>query len=104
MGDEGIEEIKSFIQRVRGRFEPEKIILFGSRARGDNLRESDYDLIIVSKEFEKWGMHERIVKVLELQRVRADVELICLTPKEFEEQSKSITTVREALKEGIEIT
>jgi uncharacterized protein len=33
--------------RIVGRFDPDKVLLFGSRARGDFRPESDYDLLVV---------------------------------------------------------
>ena len=40
--------LKEFKKRLRGIYKEnlEKIILFGSRARGDYSRESDYDFLI----------------------------------------------------------
>ncbi len=41
--------INEFLSRVRGRFGErlKRVILFGSRARGDYTEESDYDFILV---------------------------------------------------------
>lgn len=39
----GIEEIKKELER----FSPDKIILFGSRARGDDKENSDYDIMLI---------------------------------------------------------
>jgi uncharacterized protein len=35
------------VQRIAAAINPQQIILFGSRARGDNRPDSDYDLLIV---------------------------------------------------------
>lgn len=35
------------IRRIAATLEPQRIILFGSRARGNNRSDSDYDLLIV---------------------------------------------------------
>jgi uncharacterized protein len=35
------------VQRIAAALNPQQIILFGSRARGDNRPDSDYDLLIV---------------------------------------------------------
>jgi predicted nucleotidyltransferase len=41
--------LKMFIAKLKDRFEDrlKRIILFGSRARGDNSSESDYDLLLI---------------------------------------------------------
>ena len=43
--------ILPYIKILKEKFKPQKIILFGSRARGDNHKESDYDLLIVAEKF-----------------------------------------------------
>ncbi len=35
------------LKRVVGYFDPQAVILFGSRARGDGNEDSDYDLLVV---------------------------------------------------------
>ncbi|MBI2133798.1 nucleotidyltransferase domain-containing protein [Candidatus Woesearchaeota archaeon] len=44
---------RDFIMKIRKQFNPDKIILFGSRAEGNAWVYSDYDFIIVSDKFEK---------------------------------------------------
>ncbi|HSS51939.1 MAG TPA: nucleotidyltransferase domain-containing protein, partial [Thermoanaerobaculia bacterium] len=40
-------EIRQMVRRIVSQFHPEKIILFGSHARGDAGPDSDVDLLIV---------------------------------------------------------
>jgi predicted nucleotidyltransferase len=60
MGEPGIEQIKGFLARVEQKFSPERVILFGSRARGDHLQDSDYDIIVVSRHFEDSHFLDRL--------------------------------------------
>src|SRR5437016_6587810 len=39
--------IRDLVDRIAVRFKPQKIILFGSYARGDFTRDSDVDLLVV---------------------------------------------------------
>jgi predicted nucleotidyltransferase len=39
-------EIRPLVAALRDRFKPESIWLFGSRARGDNRADSDWDLLL----------------------------------------------------------
>jgi len=39
--------LEEMVRRLREAFQPERIYLFGSRARGDIEPDSDYDLLIV---------------------------------------------------------
>ena len=36
------------VQRIAAELQPEQIILFGSRARGDARADSDYDLLVIA--------------------------------------------------------
>ena len=65
--------IKTIVRQVN----PDKIILFGSYARGDNHAKSDIDLLIVKKKFEK-GREEigNIERALYKQNIDTDLSLI----------------------------
>jgi predicted nucleotidyltransferase len=89
---------------IKRRYPDAKIILFGSRVRGDYLRDSDYDIIVVSSSFKGKHFTERSSGVLRLlweEGLRKDFEVLCYTPEEFERKRKNLGIVREALKEGI---
>lgn len=85
----------------------QKIILFGSYARGDQHKDSDVDLILVSANFKRkkfvkrsWGFY----KYWHLDSdINYPVDFLCYTPEEFKKLSKGVNIVSEAIKEGIEI-
>ena len=91
-------ELGNFIKKVRLELTPEKIILFGSKARGDDWKRSDYDFIIVSSKFR--GMHwlKRISKVVGLWNIPVGIDVLPYTPEEFEDKKKYSSIVRSALK------
>ena len=93
--------LRSHLKKIKIKFKPEKIILFGSRARGDHLLDSDIDLLIVSKKFEGMPWRERIIKVFGNWDRKQMLEPICYTPEEFERKKGECGIVRQALKEGI---
>ncbi|MEN4006817.1 MAG: nucleotidyltransferase domain-containing protein [Methanobacteriaceae archaeon] len=101
MDPEGIEDIKNFLYLVKKEFAPELVLLFGSRARNEYLKESDYDFIIVSKKFEGIHFLERIQQLLEFWDLDQDVDILPYTPEEFEKKKNEIGIVNEAFKEGI---
>jgi hypothetical protein len=79
-----------------------KAVLFGSRARGDALESSDYDLILVSPEFQGMSFHTRIVRALEqLSSIHLPLDILCYSPDELAKKAKEIGTIREALKDGV---
>lgn len=65
------------------RFAPERIVLFGSRARGDHEPESDYDLIVVLETPLERGERDRPIRDA-LPAVARRVDVIVYTPAEFE--------------------
>jgi hypothetical protein len=92
--------LQKFLARVDERFPLEGAWLFGSRARGDELRESDYDLLLVSAGFAELGFAERIAEVQALWELPEDLEPLCYTPDELARKRREIGTVAEALREG----
>jgi len=96
-------EIKKFVEKVKKAIKVEKVILFGSRARGDYLEDSDFDLIIVSRDFEGISFYERMDRLILLWDSPLGLEVLCYTPEEFEKKSRQIGIVAEAVKEGVEL-
>jgi predicted nucleotidyltransferase len=87
-------------RRLVEKFHPEKIILFGSHARGTADNHSDVDLLVISAIKEK-----RRKLMVDMRNVLNEFEyafdLIILTREEFERDSKIPGTVgRYASKEG----
>ncbi len=103
MGREKNSEIEKFVERLREKIRVKKVIIFGSRARGDNLENSDVDLIIISRDFEGVPFYERIDKLILLWESPLDLEALCYTSEEFELKKKEIGVVQQAVKEGVEI-
>jgi len=108
--DKREDKIKTYIKRFIGKIvklgKIERVILFGSRARGDFRKISDVDLIIVSKDFEKQPFYARSQQFYLLWDYPDDVEIdiICLTPKELNIRKRTSGIVHDAIKEGIEIS
>ncbi len=106
MGEQAVVDavVERFVNRVRGALKVHKIILYGSRARGDSLNESDYDMIIVSDDFRGLPFCERIVWMYRYFPVgEYGFEPLCYTREEFKRKSEQICIVREAIREGIEV-
>lgn len=93
--------LTAFVRRLQPRFVIQRVVLFGSRARGDALRDSDTDVLIVSPSFAGLDFTSRVATVLDLWRVAGDLEPICLTSAEFAHKRRAIGIVRTALREGI---
>ena len=94
-----IEKIKTFKKRIG----VEKIILFGSFARGKFNKHSDIDLLLISRKFRGKNIIQRSKGLWLKWNVDLPVDFICYTPEEFEKLKKEISIVSEALREGREI-
>jgi hypothetical protein len=101
----GVDEasLARFLGRVAERFPLERAILFGSRARGDELRHSDYDLVLVSGAFEGLPWAERAAAVRDVWDLPERLEALCYTPAEFRRKREEIGTVATAAREGREL-
>ena len=92
--------IRQAVDRIATRFHPEKIILFGSRARGEGTPNSDADLLVVMPV--DGSKRQRAVQIdLALEGIPIPIDLIVVTPEELEKYRDTIgTIIREALREG----
>ena len=96
-------KLKQIKEKLQKSEKIEKMYLFGSRARGDELLTSDVDVLVISPKYEGIKHTLRMDSYLDLWDENVDLEVFCYTPKEIEKLSKRIGFVSQALKEGIEI-
>lgn len=102
MGKETDSRITDFLQRVRRKYNISQAIFFGSRARGEHLKDSDYDIILVSKDFKDIFFSQRSALMYDFwQHWPIEIEPLCYTPEEFEAKKGQIGIVSEAIKEGV---
>ena len=77
------ELINYIVEKIIREIQPEKIILFGSYARGDFTQNSDLDLFIIKDDEEPSRMIRRKVDAL-LRGRKFAVDLLVRKPKEIE--------------------
>jgi predicted nucleotidyltransferase len=92
--------IRQAVERIATRFHPDKIILFGSRARGQGRPDSDADLLIVMRV--DGSKRQQAVQIdLALEGIPIPIDLIVVTPQEVEKYRDALgTIIREAVREG----
>ena len=88
---------------IISKFNPEKLILFGSRVWGTPTDESDIDLIIVSDVFKGQKFTGRMAQFLKEVRFSEHIDAICYTPEEFNRRKIENQVVSTAVKNGINI-
>lgn len=95
--------IDHYLGKVTTKIKIDKAILFGSYALGKAKKDSDVDLIVVSKDFSKMDGDERL-KILYRLSVGFpyNLHVYGITPEEFDDAS-SLTTLGEAKKTGISV-
>ena len=92
--------ITTMVDRIVGRFDPSRVVLFGSHARGTAHEDSDVDLLVVMPD----GTDRRQAAV-EIRRALGDLpvakDIIVTTPDHIARRGHVIGTVlRPALREG----
>ncbi len=91
--------LDDIIQRIVEVAQPEKIILFGSAARGDMNRHSDVDLLIIKEGADALELMGDIY--MNLDGVGAAVDAVVVTPDDVERYKDShAMIVKPALQEG----
>jgi predicted nucleotidyltransferase len=94
------EKIDELVSRIVERFRPEKIILFGSHARGTAGQDSDADILVVMPV--KGSKRKKATEIdVALVGIDLPVDVIVVTPEELERNKNQIgTIIYPALKEG----
>jgi predicted nucleotidyltransferase len=84
--------IKEMVRRIVAQFQPKKIILFGSHARGTAGRDSDVDLLVVMP-----VRGSKLKTELQIQTVLDDIRLskdvIVSDPADFEWRKDVVGTI-----------
>jgi len=97
------EPLNQLIKDIRLLFSDAKIYLFGSRATGRARPDSDYDLIIISKKFEKIPFIDRAVQIWMKSDAQLGGDLLCYTPTEFSKISKTSSVIQDAMKDAVSL-
>jgi len=94
------EKIREMVRRVVEEFDPDRIVLFGSFARGTGGPDSDVDLLVI-KPVSGSKRRERIAIRKALRGMGIAKDVILVTPEEVTQYQNAIgTIIRPALREG----
>src|SRR5690348_10268294 len=94
------EVLKEITDTIIQNFHPRRIILFGSRARGEAQPDSDYDVLVEMDT--PLSFHERMTNVYRAFGLRQySMDVLVYTPEEMaEERTKVFSVAKIAEREG----
>jgi len=96
-----IGEYKQTLQKLG--INVERMILYGSYAKANQREDSDIDLIVISKDFQKMNLRERLeVLGIAAVRIMRPVEAKGYTPQELETPQEA-SFLKEVLEVGVSI-
>ena|SRR3990167_5293223 len=95
--------LKEFKKKAGKKIKLDKLIFFGSRATGKSKKNSDVDLLLISKKFKGKKHFKRSPLFYLIWDYPYDADILCLTPEELKKKMGQIGVVKQAVKEGIEI-
>jgi predicted nucleotidyltransferase len=82
-------ELRDITNRLVEKYQPEKLILFGSYVWGKPEKGSDFDLLIIKRGVERQRHIERLWEVIDLVDYRKmGIDLLVYTPQEVKERLK----------------
>ena len=100
-----------WVERFRGEalpkiveeFNPESVLIFGSRASGSAEENSDIDVIVVSSYFADMPFLRRMPYVLRKVPFVKHVDYLCYTPDEYERIKDESAIIMDALENSVEL-
>lgn len=79
-------ELAPYVRELKSRLGVQAVVVFGSRARGDDLPTSDYDLVVVStglRGLDRLERRDRLYGIWDDVGPDADADIFGLTPEEL---------------------
>lgn len=83
-------------------YKPQRVILFGSAARGDDKPESDLDILVIKNTNKNY--FDRVFEAMKYVNTDKSVDMIVFTPEEFEKaQNEKRVFIKQILKYGVNL-
>lgn len=95
--------ISTMVERIVGRFQPARVVLFGSYARGTAIESSDVDLLVVMG-----NVQDKRRAAVEIRRSLGDLpvskDIVVTTPDEIASRGDVVGSIlHAALREGVTV-
>lgn len=88
----GSPQIQEMVERIVERYHPDRVILFGSHARGEGTTESDVDLLVVMP-FAGSRRHKQCEMRLALHDFNIPKDLVVTRPEDFAWRKEVVGTI-----------
>ena len=85
--------LDEIVARLVPALAPQRVYLFGSRARGDGDRDSDFDLLVVVPSSDLPGYARDRIALRALRGLRAPVDVIVITREEFDRKRSVVCSL-----------
>ena len=85
MGKDILKEIEKITAQIIEKYQPDKLILFGSAARNEFKEDSDLDLLIIKRETPLYGA-DRIRQLSRMIDRDISVDFLIYRPEEFDKR------------------
>ncbi len=95
-------DLNKIVNTIVESVNPQKVILFGSRARKDSRKGSDYDFLIVKKGVKNereisWQIYQALFE----KKIKQDIDIIVVSPRKLQINKNNPYLIYSwALKEG----
>ena len=101
--NENSDLIQKITEIIINEYKPDKVILFGSRARGDDRPDSDIDILIVSDEEKNLPRYKRGLQVrVKLSGIQIPKDILFYTHEDFSKwQNVRQSFVSTVIREGV---
>ena len=105
MDRETIEVLKRYKEALKQLgIVPEKVIVYGSQAKGGSNEYSDIDVVVISRDFASMNLRERLeILGMAAARIMEPVQALGYTPEEFEALGEGSFVGDEVKPVGIEV-
>ena len=103
MDRETLVTVRAFTAALKRRIRVQLLILFGSRARGDNFVTSDYDFVVVSDDFDGIPFVRRASGLFRVWNSKRDLDVLCYTGLEWTELKDRRVILLNAQRVGVAV-
>ena len=94
--------LAEIVRRLVAAYQPERIYLFGSKARGDADRDSDFDLMVIVPDDAPQEQHDSDLAYRVLRGTGTAVDVLVWTRSQFDRRAHVVTSLpATVLREGL---